>query len=115
MTKLFTLDADLIDWELLSRQKSWLAAIDINDRAEFDPSSYRRGPSVGAFSDPGEGILAILDWIQDAVVAQGLATEEEIFGFSSAPMPSQLAAALAASDNDSPMDLKALMTPVNQS
>lgn len=88
MTKLFTLDADLIDWELLRRQKDWLSSI------------------------PADGILGLIDFIQDAVVAQGLATEVEIFGFSSAPLESQIQAALAAPDNDPPSSAS---FPVNRS
>jgi hypothetical protein len=48
-----------IDWDLLRDQKSWLLAMGV---------------------ELGEGVIGLLDEIQDAAVADGLATEEAVFG-----------------------------------
>jgi hypothetical protein len=48
-----------IDWELLAAQKSWLLA-------------------MGA--DFGEGVVGLIDALQDAAVADGIATETAVFG-----------------------------------
>ena len=51
-----------IDWKKLRQQKRWLVA-------------YQGGDDNAA-----EGLLNLLDHIQDAAVADGLASEEEVFG-----------------------------------
>ena len=48
-----------IDWKLLKRQKRWLL---------YDHGEYALG------------LINLLDNLQDAVVADGLATEQQVFG-----------------------------------
>jgi hypothetical protein len=48
-----------IDWELLAAQKSWLLSIGV---------------------ELGEGVVSLIDALQDAAVADGIATEEVVFG-----------------------------------
>ena len=81
---LFSLDASKIDWSLLRSQKLWLIsnhAQETGDEAAFEAV---------------EGLLNFIDYIQDSAVDQGLANEEEVFGFSSNPTDAQLLAAAQA-------------------
>ena len=81
---LFSLDASKIDWTLLRSQKLWLIsnqAQETGDETAFEAV---------------EGLLNFLDYIQDSAVDQGLASEEEVFGFSSSPTDAQLLAASQA-------------------
>jgi hypothetical protein len=48
-----------IDWELLRTQKEWL---------------------LNNGSDEAMGIAHLLDFIQDSVVMDGIATEQQVFG-----------------------------------
>lgn len=82
---LFTLDASRIDWTVLRSQKLWL--LDQNTSESTDEIAF----------EATEGLLSFLDYVQDSAVDQGLASEEEVFGFSSAPNDTQSLAAAGTS------------------
>jgi predicted type IV restriction endonuclease len=52
-----------IDWRMLRDQKEWLVE-----------QAHRGG------NEEAEGLLALLDEVQDAAVFGGIATKEEVFG-----------------------------------
>jgi hypothetical protein len=56
-----------IDWTLLRKQKAALVATEVDARGESSGEHVL-------------GIIHLLDAIQDAVVADGLASEETVFG-----------------------------------
>lgn len=55
-----------IDWDLLREQKEYC----VNEAMNNADAAHIY-----------EGILSLMDSIQDAVIADGLATEEEVFGY----------------------------------
>jgi hypothetical protein len=65
-----------IDYELLREQKEWLIGI-------AAPTAFRRFTTVGLFHvkdrEMADGLLHLLDAIQDAAIQEGH-SEEEVYG-----------------------------------